>query len=87
MKSLGAIIILASFAAFILGVINIIAPQAWMRVRKRLVGAFIVLGAMGGCVAGLSVMPPPNPSAVSTITMEEALKQDENMMDLHDPIA
>ena len=79
MKSLGAIIVLASFAAFILGVINIIAPQAWMRARKRLVGAFIVLGSMGGCVAGLSVMPPPNPSTVSTITMEEALRQGEKL--------
>lgn len=77
MKALSTIIILISFTAFVVGAINIIAPQTWMRVRKRLVGAFIVLGSMGGCVAGLSVMPPLNPSTASTITIEEALKQGE----------
>lgn len=62
MEAIGGFIVFASFAAFVLGVVNIIRPQGWMRVRKRLVGAFIVLGSMGGCVAGASMLPQPPPS-------------------------
>lgn len=59
METVGSLIILVSFAAFILGVVNAIKPQAWMKVRKRLVGLFIILGSMAGCVAGGSMMPAP----------------------------
>lgn len=58
MEAIGGFIIFASFAVFILGVVNIIRPQSWMKVKKRLVGVFIILGSMGGCVAGASMLPP-----------------------------
>lgn len=58
MEVLGGFIILISFGAFILGVVNVIRPQAWMKVQKRLVGLFIILGSMGGCVAGATMVPP-----------------------------
>lgn len=63
MEAFGGFIIFASFAAFILGVVNIAKPQGWMKVRKRLVGAFIVLGSMGGCVAGSLMLPPSTQNA------------------------
>ena len=65
METLGSLIILVSFAAFILGVVNAIRPQAWMKVRKRLVGLFIILGSMAGCVAGGSMMPQAPASTVA----------------------
>lgn len=58
MEVIGGFIIFASFAAFILGIVNVVRPQAWMKVQKRLVGLFIILGSMAGCVAGGSMMPP-----------------------------
>lgn len=69
MEAIAGFIIFASLAAFILGVVNVIRPQAWMKVRKRLVGAFMVLGSMGGCVAGGMMLPP---SAANTAVTAEA---------------
>lgn len=62
MEAFAGFILLASLAAFVLGVVNLIRPQAWMKVRKRLVGAFMVLGSMGGCVAGSMMLPPSAPT-------------------------
>lgn len=59
MEVIGGLLVFVSLAAFVVGVVNIVKPQAWMKVRKRLVGAFIVLGSMGGCVAGATMLPPP----------------------------
>lgn len=69
MEAISGLIILASFVAFILGVVNVIRPQAWMKVRKRQIGAFMVLGSLGGCVAGGMMMPP---SATNTAVTAEA---------------
>lgn len=66
MEAFGGFIIFASFAAFILGVVNIIRPQGWMKVQKRLVGVFIILGSMGGCVAGATMLPPAPATTDST---------------------
>lgn len=71
MQAIGSLIILASFAAFILGVVNVIRPQAWMKVQKRLVGLFIILGSMAGCVAGGSMMPPAPATTEATINVEK----------------
>lgn len=71
MQAIGSLIILASFAAFILGVVNVIRPQAWMKVQKRLVGLFIILGSMAGCVAGGSIMPPSPATTEMTINVEK----------------
>lgn len=76
MEAISGLIILASFAAFILGVVNVIRPQAWMKVRKRLVGAFMVLGSLGGCVAGGMMMPP---SATNSAVTAEAESRSEPM--------
>lgn len=70
MQAIGSLIILASFAAFILGVVNVIRPQAWMKVQKRLVGLFIILGSMAGCVAGGSMMPLAPATNEATINVE-----------------
>ncbi|MBB4797568.1 hypothetical protein HNP32_001292 [Brevundimonas bullata] len=70
MEAIGGFIIFASFAAFILGVVNVIRPQAWMKVRKRLVGLFIILGSMGGCVAGASMVPPAPASTQAAVEGE-----------------
>lgn len=74
MEAIAGFIIFASLAAFILGVVNVIRPQAWMKVRKRLVGAFMVLGSMGGCVAGGLMLPP---SAANTAVTAEAASSSE----------
>lgn len=74
MEAIAGFIIFASLAAFILGVVNVIRPQAWMKVRKRLVGAFMVLGSMGGCVAGGMMLPP---SAANTAVTAEAASSSE----------
>lgn len=61
METIAGFVILASLAAFVIGVVNVIRPQAWMKVRKRQVGAFLVLGSIGGCVAGGMMLPPSGP--------------------------
>lgn len=78
MEVLGGFIILISFGAFILGVVNVIRPQSWMKVRKRLVGLFIILGSMGGCVAGATMVPPapattPMKGEAKTVAPEPAV--------------
>jgi len=57
MQAIASLLILASFVAFVLGVINLIKPMAWMKVHKRHIGAFMVLGSLGGCFAGGLMMP------------------------------
>lgn len=74
MEAIAGFFIIASLAAFVLGVVNVIRPQAWMKVRKRLVGAFMVLGSMGGCVAGSMMLPP---SAPKTEIRAEAASMDD----------
>lgn len=74
MEAVAGFIIFASLAAFILGVVNVIRPQPWMKVRKRLVGAFMVLGSVGGCVAGGMMLPP---SATNTAVTAEAASSSE----------
>lgn len=71
MEAIADFILFASLAAFIVGVVNVIRPQAWMKVRKRLVGAFMVLGSLGGCVAGGMMLPP---TTTSTAPAAEAAK-------------
>lgn len=72
MEVIGALVILISFVAFVLGVVNVIRPQGWMKVQKRLVGLFIILGSMAGCVAGGSMMPPAPTSTVAPAEKEAA---------------
>lgn len=72
MAAIGGFIIFVSFAAFILGVVNLIKPQAWMKVRKRLIGAFIILGSMAGCVAGGSMMPPAPATTTASVEVDAA---------------
>lgn len=74
MEAIAGFVLFASLAAFILGVVNVIRPQAWMKVRKRLIGAFMVLGSMGGCVAGSLMLPP---SATNTAVTAEAASSSE----------
>ncbi|WP_313044884.1 Ltp family lipoprotein [Brevundimonas sp.] len=74
MEAIAGFILFASLAAFVLGVVNVIRPQSWMKVRKRLVGAFMVLGSMGGCVAGGMMLPPSAPK--TEITAEAATMGD-----------
>lgn len=74
MEAIAGIVIFASLAAFVLGVVNVIRPQAWMKVRKRLVGAFMVMGSMGGCVAGSLMLPPSAPK--TEIRAEAATTED-----------
>ncbi len=83
METLGGILVLASLAAFVLGVVNVIRPQGWMRVRKRLVGLFIVLGSLGSCVAGAAMLPPPDVEATQAAPKAEeaASKPPRNITD------
>lgn len=55
MEAVAVVITLASFAAFVFGVVNVIYPLKALRIRKRLVGLFIILGSMVGCVGGASL--------------------------------
>lgn len=58
MEAIAAILILVSVAVFVLGVVNLIKPMAWMKVRKRHIGVLMVLGSFGGCIAGGAMVPP-----------------------------
>lgn len=72
MEAIAAILILVSVAVFVLGVVNLIKPMAWMKVRKRHIGALMVLGSFGGCIAGGSMMPP---SATPATEIDEMAAQ------------
>lgn len=74
MQAFASLIILASCVAFVLGVVNLIKPMAWMKVHKRHIGAFIVLGSLGGCFAGGLMMPT---SATDTAVASGAVSTDE----------
>lgn len=79
MQAFAGFIIFVSFIVFILGVVNVIRPQAWMKVRKRLIGAFIILGSMAGCVGGsiMSVSAEPGGWAAAMEAGREAREAEE----------
>jgi len=66
MQAFASLIILASVVAFVLGVVNLIKPMAWMKVHKRHIGAFMVLGSLGGCFAGGLMMPTSTTTPAAT---------------------
>lgn len=52
METIGFIVVIVSFFAAIFGIINIIHPIKRLRIHKRLIGLFIVLGSVVGCTGG-----------------------------------
>lgn len=52
METIAIIIVLLCSAAFVFGAVNVIYPLKALRIHKRLVGVFIILGSLAGCVGG-----------------------------------
>lgn len=75
MQAFAGFIIFVSFIAFILGVVNVIRPQAWMKVRKRLIGAFIILGSMAGCVGGSIMSASADPGLAAAMEAGRAERE------------
>jgi len=75
MQAFAGFIIFVSFIAFILGVVNVIRPQVWMKVRKRLIGAFIILGSMAGCVGGSIIGASADPGFAASMEASRAERE------------
>ncbi|GAA0394700.1 hypothetical protein GCM10009093_21590 [Brevundimonas terrae] len=67
METLGGILLFAAMAASVLGVLNLIKPQAWMKIKKRRYGALMILGSLFATGLGGSMLPVPEDSAVKAV--------------------
>lgn len=52
MQGLATAIVIISFVVGIFGLVNIVYPLKALRIHKRLIGVFIVLGSVAGCMGG-----------------------------------
>ncbi|WP_406851475.1 hypothetical protein WEU32_07625 [Brevundimonas sp. BH3] len=65
METLGGIIVFAALACFALGIVNLIKPQAWMKIKKRRYGLLMMVGSFFAIGWGGSMLPPvPEGSSV-----------------------
>ncbi|WP_438852479.1 hypothetical protein [Brevundimonas nasdae] len=55
METVAALLLVGSILAFLFGVVNIIYPLKQLKITKRLVGVFIVIGSMAGCMGAGSL--------------------------------